>query len=493
MAVSAASALNVTGTDTDARDYTTASWTPTVGKVYCVAFAQLDLGGSKTTPTISGNNITWVGGSGNETGGTSTQPSLTVWTGYADSSATAGSITFSGCVSSGQTADGAIWGIVELSGTPTNATSAVRQYVASQTANDSITTTLSAFGSTDNATASWIVAYDDASTTGPAITAGTGFSIVTGANGTTAAGGDGIRLAFQFKNTNDTSVDATAAAANDRMLQVAMELRALFAGSGSAAISGTGTLSASATRTRFASAAISGSGTFAASATRTRFASAAVSGSGAFSATVTCTRFRDAAVSGSGTLAASAVRTGVASAAITGAGAWSASAVRTGLAEGAVSGSGAWSASATRTRFAEVAVSGSGVWSAAAIATKAGTAGASITGSGSWSATATRTVYVSVQASGSGSWSADAAVTKFCSASVAGVGSWSATTVRTVYVSVGTVATGVWSARAEGSGVTQARFGGSPYSRRELDKKIYDDKLASILADDEEVLLCLLT
>lgn len=414
MTVSAASALNVTGTDTDARDYTTASWTPTTGKVYVVAFAWLDLGAAKTGPTISGNNITWVSPSGNETGGLSTEPSIKVWVGYADSSATAGTITFSGCVSSGQTADGAIWGIAELSGASANATSAIVQMVSGQTANDAITTTLSAFGSANNATASWIVSYDNASTTGPAITAGTGFAITTGLNASQAAGGDGLRLAFQFRNDNDTSVTASAAAANDRMLQVAFEIRDLVTSSRSASIDGDGQFSATAFRNQFRSASIAGDGQFAATVLRTQFRTAAVAGDGV----------------------------------------WAASGVRVQPRSASIAGNGEWAASAFVVRSASVSVDGAGSWDASAFATGAGEASCQIAGAGVFAASA------------------------YC--------------VR--FVSAAVVASGVWAATATtGRVVEQQRFGGTPQSRRDLDVVVADERLARILQDDEEVLLCLLT
>jgi hypothetical protein len=302
MTVSVASALNVTGTDTDARDYTTASWTPTTGKIYVVAFAWLDLGSAKTSPTISGNNITWVAPSGNETGGGATLPSIIVWTGYADSSATAGSITFSGCVSSGQTADGAMWGIAELSGATANAASSIVQMASSSTPNDSVTTTLAAFGSANNATASWIVSYDNASTTGPAITAGTGFAITTGLNAEQAMGGDGVRLAFQFKNTNDTSVDATAAAANDRMLQVAFEIRDLVTGSATGSVAGDGQIAGSGRKTVSRTGSIVGDGQIAATGYKTKFRSATIVGDGQLSATGLRITLRSATIVGDGTI-----------------------------------------------------------------------------------------------------------------------------------------------------------------------------------------------
>jgi len=223
MPVSAASALNVAGTDTDARNYTTASWTPTRGKVYLLAFAVLDLGGSPTVPSVSGNNITW-NRVGNDVGGTATQPAMAVWSGVADASSTAGSITFTGAVSAGQTADGAIWGLVELTEVDWGTGDGFVQSGVASTTADTITVTLGAFSDTDNATGAWFLSYDNA---GGALTntAGSGFALVSGLDASQTMGGDTVRLSFEFRNTNDTSVDATASAANDRMLMHAVEIR----------------------------------------------------------------------------------------------------------------------------------------------------------------------------------------------------------------------------------------------------------------------------
>lgn len=225
MTVSAASALNVTGTDTDARSYSTASWTPVPGRVYSAAIAVLDLGGSYTTITVSGNNINWTR-IGNDVGGGLTEPVLNVYAGVATTFATAGALTFDTVVSSGQTADGAIWGIAELSSVAAGGVGTDKGFIQNQIAStnaDSITATLGTFNNVNNATAGWFLSYDNL---GGALTntVGTGFSIVTGLNAQQTAGGDTMRLTFQFRNDNDTTVTASASAANDRMLMHAVEI-----------------------------------------------------------------------------------------------------------------------------------------------------------------------------------------------------------------------------------------------------------------------------
>lgn len=512
MPVTAASALNVAGSDTDARDYTTASWTPTAGKVYLVAFAVHDLGGQPLVPTISGNNITWSR-VGNDVGGGVTQPAMAVWAGYADSSATAGAITFSGAVPSGQTADGAIWGIAELSDVGRGTDLGFVQSGVASTTNDTVTVTLGAFASANNATGAWFISYDNA---GGALTntAGSGFNIVTGLNAQQATGGDTMRLSFQFRGDNDTSVDVTASAANDRLLMHAVEIRAAVTHTPTAAIAGDGSLSATAFRTQFRSAAIAGNGDWSASLVRTAFRSASIAGNGDWAASATRIVFCDTNVAGSGDWFASATVTKFASAAVAGNGDWSASATRIASRTASIAGNGDWSATAFATRFVSAAIAGDGAWSATVI--RVAFRDAAIAGNGDWSAAVTVTRFIDVTISGNGTlaatafatrfvsgnitgfgfWSATDFATRFVIASIAGNGAWSASTTVTRFVSLSVLANGLWSATLTRTGVAPAeedRFGGVPYSRRELDRQVYEDQLARIIADDDEVLLCLLT
>ena len=229
MTVAATTALAVAGSDTDARTYTTASWTPTPGTVYSLALGVHDLGGQPVPggwPTPSGNNITWQR-IGEDVGGSSTEPIFAVWSGVATTFATAGAITWTDLGPVGGTVDGVIWGMVGFSSVAYNSTD--RGFVQSNRAStnvDTVTVTLSAFSSSANAAGAWVLAYDNA---GGAITftAGSGFSFVTQAS--QASGGDTMRLGFEFRNTNDTSVDVTASASNDRLLMHAVEIRDGFA------------------------------------------------------------------------------------------------------------------------------------------------------------------------------------------------------------------------------------------------------------------------
>jgi hypothetical protein len=109
----------------------------------------------------------------------------------------------------------------------------------------------------------------------------------------------------------------------------------------SAALSGTGTLTADAQRTTFAESTLAGTGTLTAQAQRTTFASAALSGSSTLTADAQRTTFGNAALTGTGALTADAQRTAITSAALVGQGTLEvASTQRTTFALAALSGVG---------------------------------------------------------------------------------------------------------------------------------------------------------
>ncbi len=383
MPVSAASALNVAGTDTDARDFTTASWTPTAGKIYLVAFAVHDLGGSPLVPSISGNNITWSR-VGNDVGGGATQPAMAVWAGYADSSASAGAITFSGAVPSGQTADGAIWGVAELTDVARGADLGMVQSAVASTTADTVTATLGAFASSSNATGGWFLSYDNAGGT-LTNTAGSGFAIVSGLNAQQASGGDTMRLSFEFRNDNDTSVDGSASAANDRMLMHAVEIRAVTTGSGSGAVAGDGQVSGSGSATRSRTGSVAGDGAVSASGLAVRGRAGALAGAGAVSASAVAVRLGAGAVAGTGTVEAAGVRVAAGAATVVGDGSVSGSGLRTALGQAAVAGTGTISASSDVAKTGQAAIAGSGAVTATGSRLMSG--GAELAGSGTLSAT----------------------------------------------------------------------------------------------------------
>lgn len=227
MPVSAASAMNVTGDATDTTSYSTASWSPTTGKLYIVGFTHSDVAGNTTAASISGNSMTWTS---IESVDPSTLHKLQAWAGYADGTQTTGAITFTNVVSSGN-ARGAAWGIAELTGTTsTGSPPGIVQSDQATSSGDSLSVTLAAFASAGNATGAWVTALDSF-TTDPTITAGSGFSIVSGLDGSVVYDppNASLHMSFEFRNDNDTGVDASAIAANDRMMMIAFEIAAAAA------------------------------------------------------------------------------------------------------------------------------------------------------------------------------------------------------------------------------------------------------------------------
>lgn len=376
MTVSAASALNVTGTDTDAINYTTASWTPVTGMGYLFAIAVLDLGSARTAAvswTVTGNNMTWTL-VGTQIGG-ATEPALAVFRAYNDGTATAGAITVSGVVTAGQTADGAVWGIAELSGIPS---ASFRVQNAGNTASaDSVTATLGAFSSTRNATCAWVMSYDNASTTGPAITAGSGFSIVSGLDAGQAMGGDGTRLTFEFRSDNDTSVDATAVAANDRMHIIAVEL--LSGAAGTATITGSGAIDAAGVRVASRTATFSGSGLIDSTGVRVCERAATIAADATVSATGLRITAAAATIAGSATLTGTAIRITFADATVDGSGAVDATGNNQSGASSwdgtaTLAGAGAVDAAGAPTRNSTATLDGAGTVDASGYATRSGSA-----------------------------------------------------------------------------------------------------------------------
>lgn len=423
------STLTKGGSDTDASSYTTASITPTTGRLLVAMVWVHDAGGlvNFSTASASGNSLTWTRIS---TQGFTAQ-GLTGFYAYPDGTQTSGAVTFSSLVTSG-TADGATWIVFEatdaFSVTNTQGFSA-----SNRTTNDTLTLpALSSLRSNPNAVIGVFGAQDDANGT-ITFTPETGWTLADSNSQT--SGGTTISIGVQYRaDTTDTTAQAAVSAASDRLVGAAFELKLI----------------------RTASPAISGSGTFAATAYRNRPRSASISGSGTFAATAYVTRSLSASISGTGTFAATAYASRSRSASISGSGAWAATAYAVRDRTASIAGSGTWAATASVTASTynrSATINGSGVWAAAAYIR--GTGSCAISGSGTWAATG---------------W-----VTRFVSCAVNGSGRWSAT------ITGGTTP------------VEQLRFGGTPQSRRDLDRMAADARLAMILRDDEEVLLCLLT
>jgi fibronectin-binding autotransporter adhesin len=479
MPVSASAALNVAGTDTDSRDYTTGSFTPTPGTVLVAALSVLDLGAQRTSVGVSDSSgqLTWQ--VVNASGGAANQPALGVFWAYVPPGGVGTiTMTFSTVVAEGETADGAIWGVAEIAGT---SSSPFVQSNVGSTNTDSLEVSLSAFASAANATGAWVLTYDNAGTNGPAITAGSGFSIVSGLNNQQAAGGDGMRLAFMFRSDNDTTVDASAAAANDRLLMVAFEIAALTVVTGAADLSGTGTLTASGTVVKVpvdGEAALSGTGTLAAAAEVEHEASAALSGTGTLAAAAEHEANASAALSGTGTLTATGEAEHNATSALTGTGMLGASAEVEHEATAALTGTGTLTAEGTivGTVTGEADLTGTGTLAATAEVDHNATAALSGTGTLSASGEVDENeAEGEAHLTGTGTLAASAEVEHNASASLEGTGTLNAT---------GSID------GEEPPAIEEERFSGAPYSRRDIDRLVWEQQLEELLREDEEI-LCL--
>lgn len=212
--------LDSGGTDTDARDYTTANdITPAANKLILAVVMVLDLGSARTASICSGCGLSWsfiTGAAGN-----ADQPGIRVFKGTGASPST-GKVTFAETVSAGQTADGAAWVIIECTNADVALASlGVIQSNTGSTATDSLSITLGAFRNAMSATVGIFGGYDNAGGA-LAITEGTGFSELVDFSQT--AGGDTMRLQVETRADNDTGVDASISTANDRLSGIALEI-----------------------------------------------------------------------------------------------------------------------------------------------------------------------------------------------------------------------------------------------------------------------------
>jgi hypothetical protein len=191
------------GTDTDGNSTaSTASVTPTSNNlVFLTVSSRTGITADPNTPTATGNGLTWVLVKTVvfDTTGSSRRKVSVLRALGASPSAGAIAIDFGG-----QAQTDVLWEVDQFSGvdtTGTNGSGAVVQSVSAIDETGSVTTltvTLAAFGSVNNAT---FGAFSDASS--QTWTAGTGFAIT--AQTTTANNS----IAAEFKNSNDTTVDAS--------------------------------------------------------------------------------------------------------------------------------------------------------------------------------------------------------------------------------------------------------------------------------------------
>lgn len=215
MAVSASN-LATTGSSTDANSYATASITPGADKLV-LAWVYSIAATTPNTPTASGNSLTWV-----EIDNQLDKDSLRRLTLFRamGSSPSSGAVTFD---FGGQTQTGCGWSIIEYTGmdtSGTNGSGAIVQSAKNLTASTatSLTVTLGAFSSTNNATAG---GFGFPLNTAGLPTAGSGFTRTGQRNQATP----NLSIGSEFRSDNDTTVDMASAAASVPWAGIAVEIK----------------------------------------------------------------------------------------------------------------------------------------------------------------------------------------------------------------------------------------------------------------------------
>ena len=301
------------GSDTDASSYTTASITPTTGRLLVAACVTFDANTLvNRSATCTGNSLTWtaIPGQGFNADG------LVMFYAYADGTQTSGGVTFTDVVTSG-TADGATWIVVEC--VDAFSVTNTQSFSASNRTTTADTLTLPALGSlraNPNVVFAFFGARDDQAGT-LSFTAESGWTLHDSRNQAAATITTAIGLVYDA-DTTDTTAEATVSAASDRLWGAAFELKLIRTESGS--VAGDGQIAATGFKTKFRSATVAGDGQLAATGFRTKFRSASIAGDGQFAASGYRTGFGDATISGSGQLVVVGSRTTFSSATIAGSG-----------------------------------------------------------------------------------------------------------------------------------------------------------------------------
>jgi hypothetical protein len=223
MAVASA-ALTSGSSEVDGTSFATASVTPTADRLVLLAVAHQRDGSADPSAlsSVTGNGLTWVQVATvlYDTAGAS-HGRLSLWR-TLGASPSAGAIT----MNAPETQIGAVWSVVEFSGadtTGTNGSGAIVQSVTNLgSAVTSLTVTLAAFGSVDNATYGTFGANSALSTW----TVGSGFTQLH----VVANAAEGPSLLSEFRVDNDTSVDATRpGGASGDVGGIAVEIQAAVA------------------------------------------------------------------------------------------------------------------------------------------------------------------------------------------------------------------------------------------------------------------------
>lgn len=217
--------LSSAGSSTDASSYATASVTPAANALILVSFAtRTGITADPNQPTLTGCGLTWVVVDSVVYDNTSSsRRRVTLFRGMGSSPST-GALTFD-C--GGQTQTGAVWSIDQFTNVDTSGTNGSGAIVQSANASildnsgtpaSSLTVTLGAFGSTNNATFG-VLADEFAGSESP----GSGFTQLGFTDNTPDVD---LRLLSQWKSTNDTSVDFSFAGPNVGFGAIAVEIKA---------------------------------------------------------------------------------------------------------------------------------------------------------------------------------------------------------------------------------------------------------------------------
>lgn len=242
--------------NTDATSYTTASITPTSNCLILATVSTRMAAAAPNEPTASGCGLTWVVVQSVIFDDTGTQKRKTTFRGMG-ASPSSGTVTFD---FGGQTQTNCVWIIDEASGVDTSGTNGSGAIAQSVTAaphlggatGTSITATLAAFSSADNAT--YGVFTNDG--TDFAFTVGSGFTQLAEINDI-ASGENTLAMMSEWKSTNDTTVDASLSGVAAALGGIAIEIVAAATGSSSVSASASASLSPSASVSPSASASSS--------------------------------------------------------------------------------------------------------------------------------------------------------------------------------------------------------------------------------------------
>lgn len=213
------------GSDVDGTGFSTQSWTPTANVLLLVSVISQKGSGTSPAPTLSGNGVTWVQVATRQATQSGYDSRITLFRSMGASPST-GSIT----ITFGESQNDCAWSVNEVSNvntSGTNGSGAVGGTDGTNTqtnqtsgTNTSLTVTLAAFDSANNGTFGAFYQW-----TPNAVTPGSGFSELGEVNVASA-----IIHQTEWKNSNDTGVDATWASNGDINFGIAVELNQAAAG-----------------------------------------------------------------------------------------------------------------------------------------------------------------------------------------------------------------------------------------------------------------------